>query len=278
MELKDLFFASDGLRLHYIEGPQAGPSLVLLHGATGSVKAWDNIIPPLTDKWHVYALDLRGQGLSGHAHAVGKYHIDYFVQDVVSFLRNIVKERAVLLGHSYGAITALLAGLPGKDFCRALVLEDPPLGLRRPEEQPANPYQDYFTWVYQMRQADFTLDQMLDAMAERNPGAPREAFLPWAQNIAWLDPAFVLSLIIGDRRQAMAGVDYQQRIQGIACPVLMLQADPVKGAALTDVDLDFFLSNCPQTKVVKFPGAGHGIHDEQTEAFLKAFNEFTASI
>lgn len=278
MNLKESYFDTGEIRLHVVESPQAGPPLVLLHGATGNAQAWGEIIERLSDQWHIYALDLRGHGLSERAKNLEGYHILCFVQDVVTFLRERVKQPAVLMGHSYGAITSLLAGMPAKDSLRALVLEDPPLGLRRPEEHLENPYANYFSMVYQMRQSAHTVEEVLAALAKQTPEAPLETLRPWAQSLAWVDPLFVLSLITGDRRVPMQGVDFQTHANGIACPVLIMQADPEKGAALAQEDADFFLANCPQAKLVKFPGAGHGIHTEQPEQFLNAFNEFFASL
>ncbi len=54
-------------------------------------------------------------------------------------------------------------------------------------------------------------------------------------------------------------VDFEAHIRGIACPVLVMQADPAWGAALVQQDLDFFMAQARDARLVTFPGAGHSI-------------------
>jgi pimeloyl-ACP methyl ester carboxylesterase len=60
--------------------------------------------------------------------------------------------------------------------------------------------------------------------------------------------------------------------------VLLMQADPSMGAALVQQDRDFFLANARNARLVQFPGASHGIHNDQPAEFLKAFEEFCAGL
>ena len=277
MEIKDFFFDTPELRLHGIQGPPAGPPLVLLHGATSNCHDWSGVIPHLAGRWHVYALDLRGHGLSGRPDGLEGYHIDHNIADVLAFLRGFVRQPAVLVGHSYGAVIAALAALPAADSLRAVVLEDPPLMLRRDNNQ-SKPFLDYFTWLYTLRQSAATVEEIMPLLAAENPARPNNSLRAWAQDLAWLDPNFPLSITTGSRRETVRGVDFEARIRGIACPVLVMQADQAKGAALLDEDLDFFMANARNAHLVKFPGSGHGIHNDQTAAFLRALDAFTAAL
>jgi pimeloyl-ACP methyl ester carboxylesterase len=250
--------------------------MVLLHGATGSAAEWIPFLPHLAARWHVFAPDLRGHGRSGRPVDLEGYHITHHVQDTVAFLRQRVLKPAVLVGHSYGAVTAMLSGMPGKDYIRALVLEDPPLLLRRPDD--GKHAMDYFEWVYEVCQSADTVDQIIAELKKRNPQATVESLKPWAQNLAWLDPNFALALITGDRREMTRSVDFEAHARGIACPVLLMQADPEISPTLPQEDIDFFLAHAHDVKVVTFPGAGHGIHADQTAAYLKTLDEFLAGL
>jgi pimeloyl-ACP methyl ester carboxylesterase len=110
MEPKDSFFDTGEVRLDYIEGPQAGPPLVLLHGATGNHGSWSALFPDLAEHWHIFALDLRGHGQSGWAAGAQAgpqgYHILRFVHDITAFLHKRVESPAVLVGHSWGGVGA----------------------------------------------------------------------------------------------------------------------------------------------------------------------------
>ncbi len=58
-----------GVRLRYrVEGPADAPALVLIHGWSQSLEAWDRLFDPdvadLTERYRVVAFDLRGHGRS----------------------------------------------------------------------------------------------------------------------------------------------------------------------------------------------------------------------
>lgn len=60
------FVQVDGVRLHYLEaGPRHAPTLLLLHGSPDNVYAWRDVMPALTEHYHVIAPDLLGFGQSG---------------------------------------------------------------------------------------------------------------------------------------------------------------------------------------------------------------------
>ncbi len=278
MDLKDFFFDTGEIRLHGIEGPASGPPLVLLHGATSTCYEWGGVIPHLAERWHVYALDLRGHGQSGRPADLEGYHIRHNIADTLAFLRSVSGAGpAVLMGLSYGAVITSLTAQPAAGLLRAVVLEDPPLMLRR-ENEESKPFLDYFTWLYQMRQTANTVDEILPILSAQQPGVPPEALRGWAQGLAWLDPNFPFAITTGNTRETVRGVDFAAHFAGIACPALLLQADAARGAALAQVDADFFLQHAPHARMVRFPGSGHGIHIDQPAEFLQAFDEFTVGL
>jgi pimeloyl-ACP methyl ester carboxylesterase len=278
MEFLELNFETkEGMRLHGVEGPANGPALVLLHGATGNHTEWLGLAPTLTEKWHVYAFDLRGHGQSGRPANLEGYNLHHHVADTVALLRDVVREPAVLMGHSYGAVISALAGMPGADWLRALVLEDPPMMLRR-DNQVSKGFLDHFSMLAQLCRSAQTVEEITAVLAAQNPAAPAEALRPYAQSLAWLDPNYLEAITCGNHRETARDVDFAAHFRGIACPVLVMQADPAKGAALVQEDLDFFMAHAHHARLVTFPGAGHGIHSEQPAEFLRAFDEFAATL
>lgn len=275
--LTEHFFDTGELSLQVMEGPRSGEPLVLLHGATGSWTHWMPVVPALAQKWHLHLLTLRGHGKAGRPAGLEGYHITRNIHDTLAFLREYIARPCVFVGHSYGAITGLLTASLAGDFLRALVLEDPPLMLRR-ESLEDEGFSQYFRWLHDMRQTARTYDEVRAVLAERNPGAPEDALNVYAQNVAWLDPTFPLAITTGDRRETMHGVDYGEHIRGISCPVLLMQADPARGGALVDEDADFFMQNAPNARRVRFPDTGHGIHGERPAEFLQAIDDFLAGL
>src|SRR6266702_1207108 len=57
----------NGITLNYVvQGNPQGPVIVLLHGAGDSWHSWQRVLPLLPSTYRVYAVTLRGHGLSDH--------------------------------------------------------------------------------------------------------------------------------------------------------------------------------------------------------------------
>ncbi len=272
MDLKESFFDTGEVKLHVMEA-NAGtdlPALVLLHGSTGSWGGWYRLLPRLAEGWHIYAIDQRGHGLSGRAKDLSGYHISAYARDAQALLRGFVRQPAVVYGHSWGAVTAALAAGAlcaegAGELVRGLVLEDPPVRLRR-ETPVMNPFMDYFAWLRGLLLADPSPKAIAAVLREQNPDAPAAALEPWAASLANVDPRYLDALLT--RTAVAKGVDFDQAIRDICCPVVLLQADLAKGGAMEEVDVDLFRRNARDLEVVYFAGVGHGIHDERQEEVL----------
>src|SRR5436190_1258955 len=105
-------------------GVAGEPVIVLLHQSLARSEDWENIFPRLATRYRTIAYDARGHGKSGRA---SEYTLRAFADDALRILREIAKEPAVLIGHSLGALTALVAASDAPDLVRAIVLEDPPI-------------------------------------------------------------------------------------------------------------------------------------------------------
>ncbi len=110
----------DGLRVHaYVAG--TGPDLLLLHGASGNLRDFTfSMIPKLTDRYRVIALDRPGLGWS---EALPENNTNPAAQ--AAHLRHAADQLGVttpiVLGHSYGGAVAMAWALDNPDTA-ALVL------------------------------------------------------------------------------------------------------------------------------------------------------------
>src|SRR5688500_19229143 len=108
------------VHLNVATGPASGPPLVLLHGVTREWQDYVSLLPALTLRWQVHALDFRGHGKSGRT--PGAYRVADYVADAAALLRDL-DEPAVVYGHSLGAmVVAAVAGAEPKRG-RAVVME-----------------------------------------------------------------------------------------------------------------------------------------------------------
>lgn len=115
----------DGVRLHYAEGPRSGPPLLLVPGQSMPWQSYTKVLPTLTRRYHVFALDVRGHGRSEHT--PGRYTFSRLGADTVSFVREVIRAPALVSGNSSGGIMALRAASIAPEWVRGIVLEDPPL-------------------------------------------------------------------------------------------------------------------------------------------------------
>jgi len=284
MKLTERFFATGKVNLNVAEGPQYGPTLVLLHGGSGRWQyAFDSIIPDLIDRWHILAVDLRGHGKSGHV--PGCYRLQDYTQDIVAFLRSL-PEPVIVLGHSLGAQIALLAA--AECPMQALILGDTPFTietLRSAIKLPAN-RASLMQWH---KLSGCRVEEIIPALEGTQilwkDGLPHPSIEvfgkgnPWftamALNLAQLDPDMMAAVL---EFEAMHAEFHPYAIfPQIACPVLILQCDPSCGGLLPDHEVTQALSLIPQATHVKFAGIGHALHNEQKEPVLKALLEFLQS-
>lgn len=133
-----------GYRIHYVEQGE-GPPVVLIHGFGASAFHWRYNIPELSKRYKVYALDLLGFGWSEKA--IIEYDSMVWMDQVVDFLKEVVKEPAVVVGNSLGGFTALAvaASLPEKITGAVLLNSAGQFGDADPKaaESEDNPFQKF---------------------------------------------------------------------------------------------------------------------------------------
>jgi pimeloyl-ACP methyl ester carboxylesterase len=116
-----VFFSADGAPIRYGK-TGTGPAVVLVHGTRASHVAWLPIATALARYFTCYLPDRRGSGASGDGPSYG---IDREVEDLEGLLE-LVGQRLVLVGHSFGGLCALEAALHRSDVA-GLFLYEPSL-------------------------------------------------------------------------------------------------------------------------------------------------------
>jgi 2-succinyl-6-hydroxy-2,4-cyclohexadiene-1-carboxylate synthase len=121
------------------------PTLVLLHGFTGSALTWETSLaglatvqsqePVETPPMHIIALDMLGHGRSDAPFDPTRYSIEHCQQNILAALQQlgVPAHQAILLGYSMGGRIALYTALSG--YFRALILESASPGIADPDER-----------------------------------------------------------------------------------------------------------------------------------------------
>jgi len=110
-----------GVRLAYVEqGPAQGFPVIMLHGLSDTHRSFDLVRPLLPGRWRVFAVTMRGHGLSDKPEA--GYAASQLAADVAAFMAAVGVRRAVLVGHSMSSAIALAAAATYPERVAGIVL------------------------------------------------------------------------------------------------------------------------------------------------------------
>jgi pimeloyl-ACP methyl ester carboxylesterase len=136
--------------LHYVEAG-SGPLVVLLHGFPEFWYSWRYQIPALAKAgFRVVAPDMRGYNISGKPRGVKAYHIDKLTGDVAKLIEKLGAEKAVVVGHDWGAMVAWVFAMQYPQLLERLVILNVPhpvrleKGLRTPQQLLKSWYTFFF--------------------------------------------------------------------------------------------------------------------------------------
>ena len=121
----DLDLPGVDVRLRATRWPGAGVPVLLLHGLASTRRFWDLVAPRLAGL-PVVALDQRGHGDSDRP--AGPYDGATVARDALTALDALGYPRAVVVGHSWGASTALRIAAESPERVLAVVAVDGGLG------------------------------------------------------------------------------------------------------------------------------------------------------
>lgn len=120
--------ADTAINLHVVQaGPTDGPLLILLHGFPEFWYGWNRQILPLASRgFRVWVPDQRGYNQSDKPAGVAPYAIDRLAADVVDLIDAAGCEKAIVVGHDWGAAVAWwVAAIQPQRVERLVVLNVP---------------------------------------------------------------------------------------------------------------------------------------------------------
>ena len=114
----------NGARLHFMEQGH-GPTVILVHGGLGDYTYWQGQIPALAERYHVIAYSRRYDFPNDNPPIAG-YSAVVDSEDLAALIRQLHLGPVYVVGHSYGALTALFLARRHPDLLRAAVLAEAP--------------------------------------------------------------------------------------------------------------------------------------------------------
>jgi len=142
------FVVTGGVRLHVVEaGPGDGPLVVLLHGFPEFWYGWRKQIGPLADAgFRQLVPDQRGYNTSDKPEAVSAYRLDALADDVVGLLDEAGRERALVVGHDWGAVVGWWLAMTRPDRVERLAVLNVPHPAVMRRHLLTNPRQLLRSW------------------------------------------------------------------------------------------------------------------------------------
>jgi pimeloyl-ACP methyl ester carboxylesterase len=96
--------ATNGVELHVAEAGEGYP-VILAHGFPELAYSWRHQLPALADAgYRAVAPDQRGYGRSSRPETVEDYDLPHLAGDLLGLLDDLGQERAIFVGHDWGAI------------------------------------------------------------------------------------------------------------------------------------------------------------------------------
>jgi pimeloyl-ACP methyl ester carboxylesterase len=279
-------YFSQRLRLHYVDwGNPTAPPLLLVHGGRDHCRNWDWVAEALRDEYHIIAPDLRGHGDSQWMLGGNYNQLDY-VYDLAQLLHQTKMTPVTIIGHSLGGSLSLMyTGLYPENVTKLVAIEGmgpPPEMIRQFGTQPM--HERLRAWVDNTRKTSgriprryATLEEAFQRMKDENPhlsadqarhltvhgvnqnedGTYTWKFDNYVRNFSPLGMAFEMTHELHGR---------------ITCPTLLIRgseswaSDPVKDGRAKHFNTDL--------EVVTIEGAGHWVHHDQLDEFLKVTTRF----
>jgi pimeloyl-ACP methyl ester carboxylesterase len=266
-------FDSDDTRINYAECPDNGPPLVLLHGTLNRWQAFLPIMPSLMHRWHIYAPDFRGHGKS---HRASRYGFDDYVNDIVRFVLGVVKQPAVIFGHSLGGRVALKIADIQPSLTRAIILGDS--SMKKPVASGGMGAS--FNNLIKIIEENHSVIDIYNAILNIEANEYDHTLaLTRAKNLSMVDPAMIRSIIShpdpSDPNSHFYRYDPDKHLVQVKCPTLILRAER---GMLSEEEVQKALRVLPEAYLVTLKDVPHEFLTQQAEPVVKALNAFLESI
>jgi len=260
-----LIHLKNGITLDYVvQGKPDGPVIVLLHGAGDSWHSYERVLPLLPVEYRVYAVTLRGHGMSDHPET--GYQRKDFAADILDFLDQLKIHHATLVGHSLGSFVAQkTAELDTDHLSRLVLIGSGPGVAKNPQVQ----------------------DEIRKSFAAIQDPVPYTFARDFQASTVYSPiPAWFFERMVGEALRVPASTwhglgegitapESVEELKKIRVPTLLFWGE--KDSIFNREDQDVLLKMIPHSSLKVYPETGHALHWERPEQFAQDLLKFIAS-
>ncbi len=243
---------STGVTLHYVEqGNRSGVPVLLLHGLSDSWHSYERVLPHLPNFIRVFAVTLRGHGDSSKPDA--DYAPQDHVSDIAAFMDAFALDAAVVVGHSAGSLVARRFAMDYSERTLGLVLIS---AFAAPRNNAGTmEVQAAVETLSDPVDSDFVREFQKSTLAQPVPQAFFETVVQESLKV----PARVWRAAVdGLMKDESSG-----ELDRIKAPTLIVWGD--RDETCPRSEQEALRATITDSRLVVYPGAGHGVHWEEPE-------------
>jgi len=257
-----------GRQLSALVWGNGDPELVFLHGGAQNAHTWDTVALALDRP--LVAVDLPGHGHSDGG-AVGSLAVDSNADDVATVIRALAPNARVVVGMSFGGITALALAARSPELVRRLVLVDITPGVNATKSAGVTAFVDG-------PRTFASFDDILARTIEHNPtrsvASLRRGILHNAvqrDDGTW-EWRYARFRDVGGHTRPDFG-DMWDAVSSLTCPLLLVRG-MAAGSVVDDDDEAEVLRRQPDADVARVDGAGHSVQGDQPVILARLIDQF----
>ena len=278
-------YISQRLRLNYVDwGNPDAPPLVLVHGARDHARTWDWVAERMCDRWHIIAPDLRGHGDSQWSQD-GTYAMPGYICDLAELVYQRKLAPVTLIGHSLGGNIAIrYAGIFPGQVKRLVAIEGLGLSPKAMAVRLAQPVAERMRlWVEAQRNLAAVVPRRYKSINEaiaRMQAAHKDLSSEQASHLvrhgirhnedgscSWkFDPYLQVFAPVD-----LAVAEVERLWANVVCATLLVYG---KASWASNPQEDGRARHFANARVVLVENAGHWVHHNQTDFFIKTVQEF----
>lgn len=256
-----------------------GEPLIILHGLYGSSDNWVSMARLLMHDFAVYLLDMRNHGASPHCN---EHDYDHMVDDLNDFMNQNQLYSAILLGHSMGGKVAMFFAAAFPERVKKMIVVDisPRTYKFTTGDMQFNEHLNILNALNNLNTNDLKsreeAAEMLgkDIHSQRvlqfllkNLKRDKNKVFYWKMNIP---------VLLNNIYKIMGGLEgLQHDLSLFKKPVLFIRG--ANSYYIKDIDIELIGNLFRGAQIVTIEGAGHWVHAEKPDEFVRLVKSFVLS-
>ena len=279
MQIYDhLTIPTNGINLHVVQaGADKSPLVILLHGFPEFWYGWRKQIDYLAERGlRVWIPDQRGYNISDKPRGIRAYNLDELAADVVGLIDAAGREKAMLVGHNWGAGASWWTAIKYPDRLEKLVILNAPHHDVFRDTLNTNLEQRRRSWYFLLFQLPGIPELISRTIGDRSfsssarpgtfsPDELAEYRRAWSQPGAWTGMINYYRAVIQTPAQPLG-------TSRVTVPTLMIwgKQDPFLVADMAQPSIDL----CDDGRLVYIDNATHWVQHEESERVNALLGDF----